>query len=217
MEITRFEPSHKASLKINPDKIIESGRHVPRKRTGGMAPRKNGEEPKYKPLRYETEKLNKAFENLATWCINGKVQKLKMAIKKPICRDLLLFKYECIDSKTGHNIVEFAAISGHDEIMKILLEHQTDGETYLEVGRALKYAIILEKVNIVKCMLEVSRKKSITFGLDGYGTLDDLCFAIEMDKIKIVEVFLEYVDFTNVYYRYPKGCTMGTHYTVEEL
>ena len=94
MEIARFEPSHKANLKINPDKIIESGRHVPRKCTGGMAPRKNGEEPKYKPLRYETEKLNQAFENLATWCINGKVQKLEMAIKKPICRDLLLFKYE---------------------------------------------------------------------------------------------------------------------------
>ena len=94
---------------------------------------------------YEKEELNKAFETLVRWCINGKVQELDKAIKdekNSIFGDLFRFKYECVDSKTGHNIIEFAAISGNTEIMRILQKHRFMREHYLDVGKAMKYAIV---------------------------------------------------------------------------
>ena len=76
MEAAKFKPTHKANLKIITNKIVEHGKHVPRKSTGGFVPRKikgKPEEPKYEPLPYENKELNKAFENLVTLCINGRV------------------------------------------------------------------------------------------------------------------------------------------------
>ena len=79
MKIAKFELSHKANLKINSDKIVVRRKHVPRRCTGGSAPRqKVGEKPKvpkYEPLPYENEKLNKAFENLVP-----KMKKLERTI-----------------------------------------------------------------------------------------------------------------------------------------
>ena len=192
MNITNFEPSHKAKLKIITTKYIYLRKHRPRKSICFRAPRPDGWRPNYESLPYNTEKLNEAFEKLVSWCINGKTDMLNNALQTPIFSKLVRLKFECVDSKTGHNIVEFAAISGKTEIMKILLKHRTDLEDYLDIGKSLKYAIAQEDVEMVKCMLDFSKNERIGYGSKGYGSLNDLCFAIEMNKIKIVEVFLEY-------------------------
>ena len=164
-------------------------------------------------LPYQHSELNEAFKNLVSWCISGNIEVLIDAINNeetPIFGQLLQFKFECIDLITGHNIVEFAAISGHCGIMEILLQQRTFADYYLDVGKSFKYAMIQEDINMVRCMLEFSQKESISLGFDGYGTLDDFCWAIETNKIKIVETFLEYskpedvratFHFTDVYYR----------------
>ena len=134
---------------------------------------------------------------------------LNNALQTPIFIKLVRLKFECVDSKTGYNIVEFTAISGKTEIMKILLEHRTDLMDYLDIGKSLKYAIAQDDVEMVKCMLDFSKNERIGYGSKGYGSLNDLCFAIEINKIKIVEVFLEYskpetdgaiFHFTDVHY-----------------
>ena len=103
---------------------------------------------------------------------------LNNALQTPIFSKLVRLKSECVDSKTGYNIVEFAAISGKTEIMKILLEHRTDLMDYLDIGKSLKYAIAQEDVEMVKCMLDFSKNERIGYGSKGYGSLNDLCFAI---------------------------------------
>ena len=203
MNITKFELSHKAKLNIITTSKIKLKKHRPRRSSDSQSQTIKDETqlPEYEPLNHDDKDLAKTFEDLISWCIHGKIQKLKSAVANendPIFKDLIQFEFDCVDLYTGHNIFEFTAISGHVDVMKLLLELRKSDEDYFTMGKALKYAIVKENVNMVKCILEFSLRNGISFGLNGYGTAQDLCLAIELDKMKIVEVFLNYAHFKYV-------------------
>ena len=182
MKIPKFQPNHKAKLKFFSTEM----HRVRIKRSTSKVLLID-----HDPMPHSIEKLEKAFESMISWCINGKLASLKRSIankQKPEFKFMMMFQYDCIDEKTSLNIFEFTAISSQVHIMEWLLKTRTTKDYYFRIGKALDYAIAKDDVEMTECMIEFSLKNQIK-----YGKIEHLHQAIRLDSFKTAERLVRFI------------------------
>ena len=211
-----LDPNQKVKLYMKESRNI---RLPPRKSTGGVAPRSDWAEKIVK----ESD-LDLPFQELVSWCMKGDAKNLEKAINaegqlvnaKPnhysnqhedsisYHKFILTRREEAADEFTKLSINEFATISGHVEIMKVLLKVYQEKTYYLinryhrscELKQCLKIAMVKNNFQMVKCLVEQYFKwdekddhgrghsKFVDYG-------DCLRLACEIGKVEIVKLLIE--------------------------
>ena len=184
-----LDPNFKAKLKISKTSLTK----FPRK--------KKTEVDSDGCKQFPFDKSAQDFQNMVRWCINGKVFQLNAYLLDfDECKNLMKHDYECTDEQTGYSIIEIASLSGHVEIMNLLLAILTDEDYFFKLGKCLDYAIANENSEMIECILIMSSPRDNSYPRYGnfihfYG------FSLNINCIKksIIQVLCKYAN-KNIFY-----------------